>query len=146
MTSDIGPDRKANPSASVGGIPAELLLDEEDVVEDVPEKLLLAFAPLHKRALGLAVGLVFGALVFALTLLHVFLIRDPSGIRLLGQYFYGYSVSVQGAFIGLFWGFVTGFTLGWFAAFCRNLAIATFMFLGRTRAELRATRDFLDHI
>jgi hypothetical protein len=36
--------------------------------------------------------------------------------------------------------------MGWFVAFCRNLAIATSIFITRTRAELSQTRDFLDHI
>ena len=48
--------------------------------------------------------------------------------------------------IGLLWGFATGFVMGWFVAFCRNLVVAASIFWIRTRAELSANRDFLDHI
>lgn len=113
----------------------------------LPGEAILAFRPLHKRALGIACGVAGGGLVFALTLFHLVVLRgDPTGLHLLGQYFYGYEVSWTGAFVGLFWGFVSCFVFGWFAAFLRNLVLASFLFLARTRAELRQTRDFLDHI
>jgi len=105
------------------------------------------FAPLHKRALGVALGLTAGVLVFLVTAFHV--IARPAEappIYLLAQYFYGYDVSWRGAFVGLWWGFVTGFTAGWFAAFLRNFAVATRIFLIRAKAELHQTNDFLDHI
>jgi hypothetical protein len=44
------------------------------------------------------------------------------------------------------WGFLVAFVAGWFLAFCRNLALAIIAFAIRTRAELSATRNFLDHI
>ncbi|MDX1394438.1 MAG: hypothetical protein R3195_08605 [Gemmatimonadota bacterium] len=114
---------------------------------ELPEEAALAFLPLHKRALGIAFGVVGALLVFVATAFHlVFLEADPSGLRLLGEYFYGYRVSWTGAFIGAFWGFLTAFVFAWFAAFVRNLVIATYVFLARTRDEIRQTRDFLDHI
>jgi hypothetical protein len=116
---------------------------------EVPAALVLAFAPLHKRALGVAIGTAVGLLVFGITAVH--LLRHPAPVDsldlgLLREFFYGYSVTWRGAFIGLFWGWVMGFVAGWFVAFCRNLAIAISIFITRTRAELQATRDFLDHI
>ena len=114
---------------------------------DVSAQQLLAFAPLHKRALGLAIGSVCGLAVFAMTVFH--LIARPGNalnLYLLSEYFYGYTVSWQGAFVGAWWGFFTGFVGGWFLAFCRNFAVAASLFLSRTRAELEDTRDFLDHI
>lgn len=109
--------------------------------------LELAFAPLHKRAFGSAIGAAAGLVVFALTAFHLVVRPDPApDIALLANYFTGYTVSWTGAFIGLAWGFFVGFIGGWFVAFCRNLAIAISIFVTRTRAELRATRDFLDHI
>jgi len=109
--------------------------------------LELAFAPLHKRALGIALGSAAGLLVFGLTLLQMAVATaDEPNLGLLAEYFYGYTVSVRGAFIGLLWGFFTGFVAGWFVAFCRNLVIAASIFITRTRAELQATRDFLDHV
>lgn len=115
--------------------------------EPIKPELLLAFAPVHKRALGIAVGLVAALVVAGLTLAS--LVLDPEGrfpLALLGQYFAGYTVSVPGIAIGAAWALFVGFVAGWFAAFARNLTVATWIFLVRARAELRATRDFLDHI
>jgi hypothetical protein len=116
--------------------------------EGVPEdSLVLAFAPVHKRALGVAVGLVFGVVIFGMTAFHVILPRpDEPNLELLAQYFFGYEISWKGAFVGLFWGFITGFVTGWFIAFARNFAIAVRVFMVRTKAELSQTKDFLDHI
>ena len=122
-------------------------MEAELLDEDLPREVLLAFLPLHKRAMGVACGLVGGLLVFAVTAFSLTILGgDETGIRLLGEYFYGYEVSWKGAFIGLFWGFVTCFVFGWFAAFMRNLGMAAAVFIARTREELRQTRDFLDHI
>lgn len=119
----------------------------EGIGSQLPPEAILAFRPLHKRALGIACGVVGGGLVFALTAFHLIVLDgDPVGLHLLGEYFYGYDVSWRGAFVGLFWGFVACFVFGWFAAFLRNLVLASFVFVARTRAELRQTRDFLDHI
>ena len=116
---------------------------------DIPSALALAFAPLHKSALGMAIGSACGLVVFAVTVMHLLCNPGPGealNLGLLRQYFYGYTVTWGGAFIGLFWGWLVGFVAGWFVAFCRNLVIAISIFITRTRAELRATRDFLDHI
>ncbi len=110
------------------------------------EPLLLAFAPLHKRAFGTAIGIVTGLLIFVVTVYQVLVPPDGASTALLAQYLQGYSLSWKGAFIGLAWGLAVGFVMGWFVAFVRNLVIATSVFITRTRQELRATRDFLDHI
>lgn len=119
-------------------------MDTNDPTDD---QLSLAFAPVHKRALGVAVGLVSGLFLFALTAFHLILPKpDQANLNLLAEYFYGYDVSWRGAGIGLCWGFLTGFVTGWFVAFARNFAVAARFFLLRTKAELSQTRDFLDHI
>jgi hypothetical protein len=117
-----------------------------ETTETLPPDLQLAFLPLHKRALGMAVGTATGLVCFLVT--AIALIRpDPDvNLMLLAEYFYGYTATWRGAFVGFAWGFVVGFTVGWFTAFCRNLVIAASLWLTRTRAELDATRDFLDHI
>lgn len=113
----------------------------------LPEAAALAFAPLHKRAFGLACGAVGALLVAGVTAISLlFLGGDDTGIRLLGEYFRGYTVSWPGVLIGAFWGFITLFFFGWFAAFSRNFGLAVMVFLARTREELLQTRDFLDHI
>lgn len=113
----------------------------------MPEPTILAFAPLHKRAFGVATGAVSALLIFAVT--AIYLLRDPHPgfqLDLLGQFFSGYTVSWTGAVIGAAQAFVAGFVMGWFLAFTRNLVLAAMLFAGRTRSELEATRDLLDHI
>jgi Ca2+/H+ antiporter len=138
MTAEPEFERTNRPAAE-----PEASENEEALVREVQ----LAFAPIHKRAFGTAIGVAFAVLVAAVTLFHVIADAESASLlRLLDQYFYGYTVSLTGVFIGAFWGFVAGFTGGWFVAFCRNLAIAISVFVTRTRAELSETRDFLDHI
>ena len=112
-----------------------------------PVGLSFAFSPIHKSALGVAVGMVSGLAVFGLTVFHVVLHpTEGPNLALLAQYFYGYDVSWRGAFLGLVWGFVSGFVFGWFGAFVRNLTVALQVFRLRTKAQRAQTADFLDHI
>ena len=118
-------------------------------VETLPPELALAFAPLHKSAFGLAIGTALGLVILAATVLNLLRANNADAdmsLWLLGQYFYGYSVSWIGALVGFAWGMVAGFVGGWFFAFCRNFVLAASMFVIKTRAELSATRDFLDHV
>lgn len=127
-------------------------------VEILPDRLRFVFAPMVKRALGFAVGAVFGGSICLITLLHVALaamnVTGPAGetessgqwLWLLSQYFYGYSPSFGGAFLGLLWGFWTGFVMGWTFAFIRNFVVAFWIFGVRARQQLSQDRDFLDHI
>ncbi|MEQ1573016.1 MAG: hypothetical protein ABL993_02090 [Vicinamibacterales bacterium] len=112
-----------------------------------PGSLVLAFAPVHKLALGVAFGTVFGGLIFLVTMVGVMVVPDGADfLALLAQYFYGYAVSPAGAAIGFFWGFVAGSVGGWFLAFARNVVVTMTIFALRTKAELSQTTDFLDHI
>jgi len=117
--------------------------------EEMPviSAMLYAFAPLHKRAFGAAVG-VAGALLMAMITVAGIVLPDGRQVPLglLEQYFQGYSVTWPGVLIGAAWGFAVAFIAGWFAAFCRNLALAISAFMIRTKAELASTREFLDHI
>ena len=113
----------------------------------LPLPVASALGPAHKRALGVALGIVCGTGVFLVTAFHV--VFHPTGaleIGLLAQYFYGYDVSWRGAFVGLFWACITGFVAGWFLAFVRNFVIGVRMMLLRDKAELVRMKDFLDHI
>jgi hypothetical protein len=113
----------------------------------VDQVLARAFAPVHKRALGLAVGVTSGGFVFLLTAFHLLTKPDPSlPIGLLGQYFYGYKVTWTGAFAGLWWGFVAGFAAGWFVGFLRNFGAATWILLIRTKTVFSQANDFFDQI
>lgn len=111
------------------------------------QRLALLFAPLHKRAFGMAVGLAAALMTVLLT--AVPLLRgtgDPINLGLLAQYFRGYTVSWTGALIGAAWAGFVGFVMGWFLAFCRNALLAFRVLLLRARAEYGQTRDFMDHI
>lgn len=133
-------------------------LPPPQALEGLPEPLRFVFAPLVKRALGIAAGTLLGGAVFLLTLWHCALAAlgvtaaagdtEASGhwLWLLAQYFYGYRVTFPGAFVGLFWGFWTGFVMGWFMAWFRNFLVAVWIFWIRARQQLSDNRDFLDHI
>jgi predicted metal-binding membrane protein len=111
------------------------------------KELVRAFAPLHRAAMGLAFGIVLGTLVFLVTL--VSMDRDLHSARhvgLLSQFFVGYSVSIRGALIGLVWGFVTGYILGWATALLRNLAVWIYLMLLRSRTDMDQYSDYLDHM
>jgi hypothetical protein len=116
-------------------------------ISALPPRVAYLFAPIDKRALGLAVGAVAG---FAVALLTAgALLVQPARLlplSLLVHYFPGYQVSWPGMLVGLTWAFVVGFCGGWLVAFTRNLVIAGWLFLTRSREELVTARDFLDHI
>lgn len=120
-------------------------IEQEAAVLPTPDAL--AFAPLHKRHFGTAIGVAAAVVVSGFTLLDLLVNpRNPGSIALLAQYFTGYTVSLPGALIGGLWAFFVGFIGGWFVAFCRNFALAAAIFWVRAKANLQASRDFLDHI
>jgi hypothetical protein len=114
--------------------------------DELPEELQLAFAPLHKRAFGIAVGLTAGVGLFVVTVYATLSPGEAPILPLLSYYFPAYEVSFVGAIIGFAWSTFAFFVAGWFCAFVRNFVIAANIWIARTREELRATRDFLDHI
>jgi hypothetical protein len=106
----------------------------------------LAFAPIHKRALGTAVGLVAAVSVFVVTVWSMAMPDPPALIYLLRYLLPGHDVSWSGAVIGALSAGFAFFVAAWFLAFCRNFVLAASIWLVRTRNELEQTRDFLDHI
>jgi hypothetical protein len=136
---NVGTPQRGDPTRTMG-------IREKGNGEMPDQRLAMAFLPVHKPAFGLAVGLSLGFLILVLTLANLVIGAAHYPLMLLSELFYGYSVSVRGAVIGMFWGTIVGVVAGWFLAFIRNLAVATFIFVIRARAELRATRDFLDHL
>lgn len=111
-----------------------------------PGPLLRAFAPLHKAAMGVAWGVVGGALVALATLVPVIKGTDFLSFGLLAEFFWGYSVSWPGVFVGLLWGFITGFALGYGFALVRNAAVWLWLTVIRSRAEMDQYSDLLDHL
>jgi GT2 family glycosyltransferase len=115
----------------------------------VAPPLLLTFAPLHKRALGFAMSIVFGALMFLATSLLILSYHGGAlgpNLSLLSQFLAGYSVSWRGAIVGLFWGSVLGFLIGWGFAFVRNFVMALYFFYLKAGLEMKRYREFLAHI
>lgn len=106
-----------------------------------------AFARMDKFALATAVGSVSGLLVFLATIFLIFSGGESTGsaLHLLSQYFYGYTVTVKGAFIGMAFSFLWGFLFGWLFAYLRNLFIAYFIYRVKKKAELLKFKYFLDH-
>jgi hypothetical protein len=121
---------------------------EETESPQVETELLLAFAPLHRMALGVASGVVMGGMIFLATVALLLKGGYPIGpnLALLGEYMFGYSVTVAGAFIGLAWGFGIGFFLGWGFAVAHNVTIWLWLTVIRSRAEMDQYGDFLDHM
>lgn len=120
-------------------------MSDVDVSLDVA--LAHVFAPLDKRALGAAVAVMGAALVVLVTVLSMLFDQQRQiPLQLLSQFFVGFEVSVRGAGIGAIWACFIGFIWGWFLAFVRNLVMALWLMAIRVRADLTASRSFLDHI
>jgi hypothetical protein len=120
---------------------------EDSEERDLERALALAFAPLHKRAFGTALGAAAALVLFAVTVLGILL--DPEGrtnLALLAQYLAGYEESWMGALIGAAWGFFIGYVAGWFIAFTRNLVLAVWLLIVEAKVDMTETRDFLDHV
>jgi protoporphyrinogen oxidase len=115
--------------------------------EAVLEKILPAvFSRVDPLGLGMAIGSVLGLLIFFATTWLVITGGSASVyLKLLNQYFFGYTVTVKGALIGLVYGFSWGFLLGWLIAYLRNFFIAYYIYRIKRKVELLTFRDFLDH-
>jgi len=115
--------------------------------EVVLDKLLPSVFPrMDKLGIATAVGLVCGFLIFLATIWLV--IKGGTAglyLQLLNQYFFGYSVTVKGALIGMAYGFSWGFLFGWLFAYLRNFFMAYYIYRIKRTAELLTFRDFLDH-
>ena len=125
---------------------AERRISTPELERAVERAVVLAFAPLHKRVFGTAIGIAAGTVVALATLVAVLIAPVHTGLGLLSAYFRGYDVSWAGILIGAAWAGAVGFIAGWFLAFVRNFVLATWLLYSRVRANLAQTRDFLDHI
>ena len=115
-----------------------------EVLEGV---LTQVFLKLDRVAMGLSVGMASGALLFLATLALVLKGGPMVGptLGLLGQYFPGYTVTGPGSVLGLLYGFVSGFVVGWAFAFVRNATVFLYMAVVHRRAELQALRRLLEY-
>lgn len=109
--------------------------------DPLDEQLMVqAFARLVPRALGISCGIVVGSTLFLATLVLLVQARfaasgAPVGphLALLGNFFPGYAVTRLGAFVGLAYGFVSGFLFGVVVAFALNLYHGVYLAVLRRR-------------
>ena len=108
--------------------------------------ILQSFSKLDKVALGISFGSTLGLLVFLATIFLLFKGGSPLGpnLSLLSHYFVGYSVSWEGSLIGLGYGFLSGFVLGWSIALLRNVLVSAYLHIVKLKTHLRTLQDFLD--
>lgn len=108
--------------------------------------IIEAFARLDRTALGLAVGTLCGLGVFLATIILLIKGGEVVGpnLALLSQFFYGYTVTITGAFVGLVYGFVVGFVAGWLMALLRNALVSGYLIALKTRANLTSSLDSID--
>lgn len=106
------------------------------------------FAPVDEVAMGVAIGVVSGGLIFLAT--AIMLLKGQKAIApylsLLGQYLWGYEVTWAGAFLGTVEAALGGFAAGSILARLRNWAMTVFAFLTRSRAEAMENRDILEKV
>ncbi len=92
--------------------------------EDFEEEQLLEHAILHLNGniLGIVLGIVTGLVIFIATNWLVIKDGEDAGthLRLLSNFFIGYSVTFIGSLIGLIYGFMTGYILGFSIAWIYN--------------------------
>jgi protoporphyrinogen oxidase len=125
-------------------------LEEEKIAKKVPpvseKALITTFARMDKLAFAIAVGTVCGLLVFSATMWIISRGGDVLGshLRLLGQYFIGYTVTTRGGFIAFGYSFFWGFLFGWLFAYLRNLILAIYLYQAKRKAELLSLKDFFD--
>lgn len=94
--------------------------EREPTLENI---VLTRLTRLNAVVSGLVTGVIFGLIIFGATNWLLLKGGEPIGphLALLGQFFWGYTVSFWGSFVGLFYGVVTGFILGYAVAFLYNL-------------------------
>jgi protoporphyrinogen oxidase len=131
----------------------EEIRDESDRIATVsPEAVRAAlakvFAKLDPFAYGVALSVIAGILLFLATWLLVLRGGNIVGphLGLLDNYFPGYTVTAFGSIIGLGYGLIVGFLIGWALAFLRNTTTFLYMAYIQRRAELEILRYIFDYL
>ena len=78
---------------------------------------------LQTRAFAVAAGALASAAVFVVTMLALAVFGRGAPTGLLSGILFGYSITVQGAFIGAMWAYAYGFMMGAAFAFVYNIAV-----------------------
>lgn len=95
---------------------------DEEVFE---EKLHKAVIRLNGNVLGIVLGVVTGLVIFAATNFLVIKGGENVGqhLGLLGNFFYGYSVTFFGSIIGFLYGLLTGYIIGFLIGWIYNSVV-----------------------
>jgi len=125
----------------------EKVLPKDDVAV-VQEALSHVFVKVDRLALGVSIGTITGFILCLMTAILVVKGGPDIGpnLRLVAQFFPGYSVTLQGSFLGLAYGFTAGFSLGWTVAFLRNASVLLTLHLLRRGAASYVLRRTLDYL
>jgi protoporphyrinogen oxidase len=117
-------------------------------VRAVDEALVRVFAKIDRAAFGTALGVVTGVALFLATLVLVARGGAHVGphLALLAQYFPGYRVTAAGSLLGLAYGFLAGFAVGWCFALIRNATVFAYDVALRRRMRAGLFGRFLDSI
>jgi protoporphyrinogen oxidase len=126
---------------------AEVGVERHDLDQLVQTVVRQAFTKLDRVALGVSVGSTAGVLLFLATLVLVLKAGDVIGPRLglLSQYFPGYTVTPEGAALGLLYGFAVGFAGGWLVAALRNATLFLYLAVSQHRAERQILKRLLEY-
>jgi hypothetical protein len=108
--------------------------------------LRATLAPLDRLALGCAIGAWTGLAISISTLILVAKGGATVGphLELLAQYFPGYSVTWAGSVLGLLYGGLSGFAIGWTFAFTRNLFASIYLGYIKFKSTIASSSHFLD--
>lgn len=126
---------------------------ERELVDRQPERvfediLVQGFPRLDRLAFGLATGTTLGVILFAMTMILVLQGGPVVGpnLALLNQYFPGYTVSGWGSFVGLGYGFLSGFLTGWTFALIRNTSLFFYFATVQESVERDLLKRFLEFL
>lgn len=75
---------------------------------------------LNTRAFALTAGILWGLTIFISTIWLLIIGSQGNTISKLSYFYFGYSFSFGGAFIGLIWGFIDGLICGFIFAWLYN--------------------------
>ena len=113
-------------------VPARLtgedVVNASDPIVEAEVITTSVFGRLEKLPLAVACGIISAVFMLILTMVLLRLDAFELGqkVALLGQYFYGYEMSVKGALVGTLYGFFWGFVLGWLVAYLRNMLLGIY--------------------
>lgn len=126
----------------------ETAIAARDLEKIIQEALSRVFLKLDRVALGLSVGTAAGVLLFLATLALVLKGGEVVGpnMQLLSYYFPGYRVTTLGSVLGMGYGFIGGFVVGWGGALLRNATVFFSMTILHRRADFHRLRRLFEYL